>query len=56
MADVEAMSEGTTNQLLLSLRLAALEQSVAAGIPVSLRCVCWSSLARELTRRFFYQE
>lgn len=32
MVDVDAMSEGTTDQLFLSLRLAALEQSVAAGV------------------------
>lgn len=32
MVEVEAMSEGTTDQLFLALRLAALEQSVAAGI------------------------
>lgn len=32
MVEVDAMSEGTTDQLFLALRLAALEQSVAAGI------------------------
>jgi len=32
MVDVDAMSEGTTDQLFLALRLAALEQSVAAGV------------------------
>jgi uncharacterized protein YhaN len=32
MVEVGAMSEGTTDQLFLALRLAALEQSVAAGI------------------------
>jgi uncharacterized protein YhaN len=32
MVEVENMSEGTTDQLFLALRLAALEQSVAAGI------------------------
>lgn len=32
MVEVDAMSEGTTDQLFLALRLAALEQSVAAGV------------------------
>lgn len=32
MVEIGAMSEGTTDQLFLALRLAALEQSVAAGI------------------------
>lgn len=32
MVEVGAMSEGTTDQLFLALRLAALERSVAAGI------------------------
>lgn len=32
MVDVGAMSEGTTDQLFLALRLAALEQSVAVGV------------------------
>lgn len=32
MLDVEAMSEGTTDQLFLALRLAALERSVVAGV------------------------
>lgn len=32
LVDVDAMSEGTTDQLFLALRLAALEQSIAAGI------------------------
>ena len=32
VVEVDAMSEGTTDQLFLALRLAALEQSVAAGI------------------------
>jgi uncharacterized protein YhaN len=32
MVEVDAMSEGTTDRLFLALRLAALEQSVAAGI------------------------
>ncbi len=32
MVEVDAMSEGTTDQLFLALRLAALERSVAAGI------------------------
>lgn len=32
MIEVDAMSEGTTDQLFLALRLAALEQSVAAGV------------------------
>ncbi|MBS9476953.1 ATP-binding protein [Ancylobacter radicis] len=32
MVEVGAMSEGTTDQLFLALRLAALEQSVAAGV------------------------
>ena len=32
MIEVGAMSEGTTDQLFLALRLAALEQSVAAGV------------------------
>jgi uncharacterized protein YhaN len=32
MIEAGAMSEGTTDQLFLALRLAALEQSVAAGI------------------------
>lgn len=32
MVEVDVMSEGTTDQLFLALRLAALEQSVAAGI------------------------
>jgi len=32
MVDVDVMSEGTTDQLFLALRLAALEQSVAAGV------------------------
>ena len=32
LIDVDAMSEGTTDQLFLALRLAALEQSVAAGV------------------------
>jgi len=32
MVEVDAMSEGTTDQLFLALRLAALEQSVASGI------------------------
>jgi uncharacterized protein YhaN len=30
--EVDAMSEGTTDQLFLALRLAAVEQSVAAGV------------------------
>lgn len=30
--DVEAMSDGTADQLFLALRLAAVEQSVAAGV------------------------
>lgn len=32
VVDIEAMSEGTTDQLFLALRLAAVEQSAAAGI------------------------
>src|SRR3546814_17834349 len=32
MVEVDAMSEGTTDQLFLALRLAALEPSVAAGV------------------------
>lgn len=32
VVDIGAMSEGTTDQLFLALRLAALEQSVAAGV------------------------
>jgi uncharacterized protein YhaN len=32
VVEVDAMSEGTTDQLFLALRLAAVEQSVAAGI------------------------
>ena len=32
VVDVGAMSEGTTDQLFLALRLAAVEQSVAAGV------------------------
>lgn len=32
LVDVDAMSEGTTDQLFLALRLAAVEQSIAAGI------------------------
>src|SRR3546814_16563519 len=32
VVDVGAMSEGTTDQLFLALRLAAVEQSIAAGV------------------------
>jgi uncharacterized protein YhaN len=32
VVEVDAMSEGTTDQLFLALRLAAVEQSVAAGV------------------------
>src|SRR3546814_9064688 len=32
VVDVGAMSEGTTEQLFLALRLAAVEQSIAAGV------------------------
>jgi uncharacterized protein YhaN len=34
LVDVDAMSEGTTDQLFLALRLAAVEHSIAAGIRV----------------------
>ena len=65
VVEIGAMSEGTTDQLFLALRLAAVEQSVAAGIrllmddPLQHNDVIHASafmdLMRQLVRRLDYQ-
>lgn len=52
VVEVGAMSEGTIDQLFLALRLAAVEQSAAAGSRSS-RTTCSSTSMRSVRRRAF---